>query len=123
MKTFIALILFSSLSFGWIGPFPPGGGGGGGSSFTFTTISSNVTLACNSYNFVNTTAPRSLTLPAPATNCVIYITDISGQANTNNISILQHASEQIEGVATTYVYQANYGALFITSDTTNWWFY
>lgn len=90
-------------------------------SFTFTSVSSNVTLACNSYNFVSTAAARSLTLPTPTSGCIINVKDVTGTASTNNISLLRHASEQIEGVASTFVYATNYGSVQLVADGTNWW--
>lgn len=90
-----------------------------GAGFTFTSVSSNVTLACNSYNFVSTAAARNLTLPSPTSGCIINVKDVTGTASTNNISLLSAA--QIEGVAATFIYATNYGAVQFVADGTNWW--
>ena len=57
------------------------------------SISSDVTLTANTRCFVDTTAARSLTLPAtPAVGDEIVIYDVSGQAATNNITLLRNGS-------------------------------
>lgn len=98
----------------WVSSAPSGG-------FTFTTISSNVTLACGSYNFVSTAAARSLTLPAPSSGCIIKLKDKTGTASTNNITVLRAGSEKIENVAASFVYTTDFGALELVSDGTDWW--
>lgn len=86
-----------------------------------TSISSNVTLANNSINFVDTSAARSLALPSPAsTSALIVIKDTLGTAQTNNITITQNASEKIEGVAASYVIQANWASITFATNGTDW---
>lgn len=92
-----------------------------GTNSTFTTISSNVTLACSSYNFVSTASARSLTLPSPSSGCIIKIKDKTGTASTNNITLLRAGSEKIENVAASFVYATDFGAIELVSDGTDWW--
>ena len=57
------------------------------------SVSSDITLTANTRCFVDTTAARSLTLPAtPAVGDEIVIYDVSGQAATNNITLLRNGS-------------------------------
>jgi hypothetical protein len=65
----------------------------------------------------------SLTLPSPAllTGKVFSIKDTKGTAQTNNITIIPHAGEMIEGLASNYLFQTNFGSLNLKSDGTNWW--
>ena len=93
-----------------------------GSSISFVSISSNVALTDNSINSVNTGAARSLSLPNPATMTgTITIKDVSGTANTNNITITRYASESIEGVAASKTLQTDWGAWTFYSNGTDWY--
>lgn len=57
------------------------------------SVSSDITLTANTRCFVDTTAARSLTLPAsPAVGDEIVIYDASGQASTNNITLLRNGN-------------------------------
>ena len=57
------------------------------------SISSDITLTANTRCFVDTTAARNLTLPAsPAVGDEIVIYDASGQASTNNITLLRNGN-------------------------------
>jgi hypothetical protein len=62
-------------------------------SWTSTAVSSNITLARNNSYFVNTSAARTLTLPAsPAQGDELRIFDGTGSAATNRISVLRNGS-------------------------------
>jgi len=76
-------------------------------------ISSNITLvAFNSY-FINTTAARTLTLPAAATlGDEIHIFDVTGTAATNNITVANNGLN-IRGSAQTLVINVNYAAVVL----------
>jgi len=78
-----------------------------------TLISSNITLvAFNSY-FIDTTAARTLTLPAAATlGDEIHIFDVSGSAATNNITVANNGLN-IRGSAQTLVINVNYAAVVL----------
>ena len=63
-------------------------------NYPATAVSSNITLEDNNRYFVDTTAARTLTLPAtPALGEEIVIYDASGQASTNNITVLRNGSK------------------------------
>ena len=71
--------------------------------------------------FVNTSAARTLTLPAASAGARIMIKDVSGLANTNAITVARAGSESIEGVAGNKLLQTNWGAFTLVSDGTNWY--
>lgn len=69
------------------------------SSTTPQSVSSNITMQKNYAYFVDTSATRTLTLPAnPSLGDTILIYDASGTAATNNITISRNSSN-INGVA------------------------
>ena len=68
---------------------------------------------------VDTTAARTITLPTPARR-KIYIKDVSGQAETNNITLARNAAENIEGLASDRILNANFGSWLVVGDGTNW---
>jgi hypothetical protein len=74
----------------------------------------------NKIYLVDTSSARSFQLPSPAAGLIYTIKDATGQAATNNISILRAGSEQIEGIAATKLLQTNWGCFKIVSDGTNW---
>lgn len=81
-------------------------------------VSSDVTLTASRIHLVNTSAVRSLTLPAVAADLVLMVKDASGSAETNNITITP-ASGTIDGAAS-LVISSNYGSVYLVSDSTNW---
>ncbi len=90
---------------------------------TVVSVSGNVVLTsadANKVYLINTSAARSFTLPTPASGLQFILKDSTGQAATNNISLIRAATEQIEGVAATKVLQTNWGSWRIISDGTNW---
>jgi hypothetical protein len=99
-------------------------GATGAAAVTNSSINSNVTLTAGVRYFVDTTAARSLTLPAsPSVGDEIQIVDASGTAGTNNITILRN-SLKINGVADNAVIDVNGGAavLLYTGSTYGWRF-
>jgi hypothetical protein len=71
------------------------------------TVSSNITLISGNNYFVNTSAARTLTLPAsPTLGDTIVIYDASGTAATNNITIARNGSN-INGVADDAIIDVN----------------
>lgn len=94
-------------------------------SVTFTTraVSGALTIDTTTTDLillVDTSAARNITLPAPTNGRLIIIKDKTGSAETNNISLIQHASEKIEGVAATRPLSTNWGRWLLTSDGTDW---
>jgi len=60
---------------------------------TSSAVSSNITMAANYNYFVDTTAARTLTLPAsPTLGDTIAVYDASGTAATNNITIARNGN-------------------------------
>ena len=89
-----------------------------------TSISANTTLVAGYRYFVDTSAARTLTLPAsPSVGDEIQIFDASGTAGTNNITINSN-SGKINGVVQDLILDAN-GAVAIltyTGSTYGWRF-
>lgn len=96
----------------------------GGLNVTTRTITANLTVDTTTTDYIifcNQSAGITITLPAPTNGRILIIKDISGTANTNNITVAQHSTEKIENVAASKVFQTNYGSWTLTSDSTNWW--
>lgn len=70
---------------------------------------------------VNTAnAAQQFTLPPPAINFWFVVKDSAGSMGTNNITFVRNASENIEGLASSYVASASWGVFKFVSDGTNW---
>ena len=81
---------------------------------TSSTVSSNITMEANNNYFVNTSAARTLTLPASASvGDTIAIYDASGTAATNNVTINSN-SGKINGTVQNAVLDVNGGAMAFT---------
>ena len=96
----------------------------GGINFTTNTITANYTADTTTtdyYILCNASGAITVTLPAPTNGRRLIIKDISGSATTNNITIAQHSSEKIEGIAASYVIVTSFETVILTSDGTNWW--
>ena len=94
----------------------------GAAAVTNSSINSNVTLTAGVRYFVDTTAARTLTLPAsPSIGDEIQIFDASGTAGTNNITVLRN-SLKINGIADDALLDANGAAvsLVYTGATYGW---
>ena len=87
-----------------------------------TAVSSNITLAANNKYFVDTTAARTLTLPAsPALGDEIQVFDATGTAGTNNIT-LNSNSGKINGSVQNAILDVNgVGASLIYTGSTYGW--
>lgn len=83
------------------------------------SVTSNVVLTDKALHLVDTTAARSLTMPAASANMFLTIKDISGEARTNPITLTTPGAELIDGAAT-FVINANYNAVSIVSDGTDY---
>ena len=91
---------------------------------TAQAVSSNITMAANYNYFVDTTAARTLTLPAsPALGDTIVIYDASGTAATNNITIARNGN-LINGQSTNAIIDVNQSSsIFVyTGSTVGWRF-
>lgn len=79
-----------------------------------SSISSNVTLAVNNKYFVDTTAARTLTLPAsPSLGDEIYIFDATGTAFTNNITVSRNGNK-INGISDDAIIDINGASTILT---------
>jgi VCBS repeat-containing protein len=91
---------------------------------TAQAVSSNITLQANYNYFVDTTAARTLTLPAsPVLGDTIVIYDASGTAATNNITIARNGNK-INGALDNAIIDVNQSSsLFVyTGSTVGWRF-
>jgi hypothetical protein len=88
------------------------------SPYTLTSADIGKTFLVNSAN-----GPMQFNLPQPSANnnFNIKIKDVGGVAQTNKITMHRYGSENIDGVATDYVFNSNYGKFQIATDATNWW--
>jgi hypothetical protein len=96
----------------------------GGLYRTTRTITGNLTVDTTTTDYVifcNQSTGITITLPTPTNGRTLIIVDISGNAQTNNITIAPHASEKIEGLNSSKIYQTNFGSLVLVADGTNWW--
>jgi VCBS repeat-containing protein len=99
-----------------------------GSSVTIATgptsqaVSSNITMQANYNYFVDTTAARTLTLPAsPALGDTIVIYDASGTAATNNITIARNGNK-INGALDNAIIDVNQSSsIFVYTGATVGW--
>jgi hypothetical protein len=94
----------------------------GAAAVTNSSISSNVTLTAGVRYFVDTTAARSLTLPAsPSVGDEIQIIDASNASATNNITVGSN-SLKINGTVQDAIIDVNGGAaLFLYTGSTYGW--
>lgn len=101
-----------------------GGSGGGLGSGSLSIKSSNYSIVTGDKGSViavdSSGGAVSITLPAPAANFLVTIKDYKGYAGINNITILQNASESIDGVASSVVIATPYYGVTLISDGTNW---
>jgi hypothetical protein len=97
----------------------------GGVNRTVRTITNNLTVdttTTDSIILMNQNAAITVTLPTPTCGRDLWLKDISGNSQTNNVTLTPSASENIEGLASGRILMTNYGAWHVVSDCTNWWF-
>ncbi len=90
------------------------------------SISGNVTLADGNRDLiclVDTSAPRSITLPLAANNSGrrFTIKDTTGTEETNNITLIPNGTNQIEGINANKVLSANWGSVILFCDGTKYY--
>lgn len=79
-----------------------------------SSVSSNITLAANNKYFVDTTAARTLTLPAsPSLGDEIQIFDATGTAFTNNITVSRNGNK-INGISDDAIIDINGASAILT---------
>lgn len=93
-----------------------------GNAATPIAVSSNITMIATGHYFVDTSAARTLTLPAsPALGDEIQVFDASGTAGTNNITIANN-SNKINGVLDSALLDVNgVAAVFVWTGSTYGW--
>jgi hypothetical protein len=90
-----------------------------GAAGDHVAVTSNLTLRDKVLYRVDTTTPRTLTLPAVSQQLYIPIKDITGSASVNNITVNTPGAETIEGAAS-FVASSDYMAFAIISDGVNY---
>lgn len=70
---------------------------------------------------VDTTAARTINLPAATVQMSVIIKDESGGADLNNITIVPDGSDTIDGAAANYVMDTALGAITLISDGVSKW--
>lgn len=97
----------------------------GAETVTTSTKTGNYTiLSTDNVIFCDTSGGAfTLTLPTPANGMIFRIIDSTGNFGTNNLTLARHASEKIEGVAASKVYQTSWGAMTVVSNGTDWFVY
>lgn len=88
---------------------------------TNRVVAASATLSNKRIHLADSTGGAiTLTLPAPSTDLYIPIKDAGGDAAANNITIARAGAELIDGVAADYDLVANYEAVTVVSDGTNY---
>jgi len=101
-------------------------GGSAVNSFEQLEIATDFTIAPSLtavYLLVDSTATRTITLPlaSAVTGGRFYIIkDVSGESNTNNITIQTAGSDLIDG-SSTYIYNSNFGSFWLTGNGEESW--
>lgn len=91
-------------------------------AFTVTSINSVTSGALDIVYLVDTSGGSfNFTLPAPVSGHRLVIKDKTGSFQANPLSVLQHSSELIEGLAATKTLSTNWGAWSLFTDGTNWY--
>jgi hypothetical protein len=71
---------------------------------------------------IDSSAARTLTLPAATNIMTVYVKDALGSAGSNTITITPDGTDAIDGVNTSYTLQSNYGCVgFISDGSSNWY--
>lgn len=71
---------------------------------------------------VDSSAARTLNLPAATTAMFFMVKDALGSAQTNNISIVPDGTDTVDGSNSTFLMQENYGARGFVSDGVSAWY-
>lgn len=101
--------------------FENNGGGNFLAALETIQVSGNLNLSNLTIYLVTTTSVAiSLTLPSPSSGAYIVIKDFTGSANTNNITIVRHGTEKIEGNTSNYILDANFQQAILVSNGTDW---
>lgn len=92
------------------------------STFIYVSVTSTpITVISGRTYLVDTSVARTLNLPAPAANAFFFVKDISGTAETNNITIHPTAGVSIDGSTSDKVIAMNNVFMLFISDGTSWY--
>jgi len=97
-----------------------GAGGGGGGQTVVTPLAYPYEASSGEIILVDSSVDRTIELPAPSANARITIKDAAGQAAINNITVARNSSEEIEGVPSDYLIQADFATVDLASDGMDW---
>jgi hypothetical protein len=86
-----------------------------------SVTSSPISASSGKTYLVNTTAARTINLPAPAANAYMLIKDVSGQAETNNITLHPTTGVAIDGVTGDKIVSINNAFVWLISDGVGWY--
>ena len=87
----------------------------------FVNVTSSPVAVISGRTFlVDTTAARTLNLPAAALNAFFLVRDKNGNADTNNITINRFGSEQIDGASANKILATKFGCWLFFSNGTDW---
>jgi hypothetical protein len=92
-----------------------------GGVFSVNSVAINTSAAANQTYLVDVSGGAvQVTLPTPGVNVFVRIKDSTGSANTNNITVARNGSENIDGIAASYILDSNLESKVFVSDGTNW---
>lgn len=88
------------------------------------SASGTVTLTASDnqkiYNLDVSGGVATVNLPSPTSGYSVYLKDSTGNAATNNITLVRFGAEKIEAIAASKVFQSNFGFWRIYTDGTDW---
>ncbi len=96
---------------------------GAGGVATVVTKTTNYNITTSDYIILcNHSLTMTLTLPAPASGRIFVIKDMSGNAESQPITLARNASEKIEGIAASRLLNTSWGKWTAVSDGVDWFF-
>lgn len=104
-----------------------GSGSASFEAFENNLVNSDIVIApSSSFTFleVNTEASRNITLPlanSVSSGRFYVVKDISGQSNSNNITLLTSGSDTVDG-SSSLALKSNYGSTWVVSNGTDSWY-
>lgn len=88
-----------------------------GASYNVDTTTKDVILFCDS-----TSNAISINLPAASNGRILFIQDVAGTAATNNITLVPSGSDEIQGLTSNYVMDADYQGITLAAYSGGSWF-
>lgn len=87
-------------------------------SYPYTVLTSDAQKVL----LIDTSAARTLNLPAATNSMYVIIKDKTGTSQTNNITITPDGTDTIDGSNSSYLIRSNYSALALVSDGVASWY-